>query len=319
MCQFIIAIALFGSLSLYSRLRAFFGSNVTSSHPACRSSFNAFESTSLRSFRSCRACSKSKALFWYLCHNRAYRLTSHFPIASVISPSPFYLYSRGETTNYLKILFYSLYHRVVKGEQYENTTIPRHLLPKGLCGPPRRCRYRHQAGEYHPVEEMKQILFFDLETSTLLPFLPEARIYCIGVRINNEEYLFLHEDEKYLLEQFWSFLGRFYPHVVLIGYNNFDFDNNYLLCRTLYHNIQCFNMRMKSMDLRKELFGYGFKKGKLDDCTTLLQIPGKLQNGEDVQKLWEEKRFEELGAYCLYDCKIVDILYQRLQQIGWLQ
>jgi len=65
-----------------------------------------------------------------------------------------------------------------------------------------------------------------------------ARIVCLGIKNDIVEKVWLDEDERKILEAFWSYLDGLPEPPVLTGYNIDYFDVPFLRFRTLVHKIQ---------------------------------------------------------------------------------
>jgi len=165
---------------------------------------------------------------------------------------------------------------------------------------------------------MKELIF-DIETLSLDPLEEGAQVVCIAVQCGDFATVLLNKNEKELLKQFWRLIP-FKEPFRLIGFNNSGFDIPYLLVRSFKYGLKIPDIKGRAIDLRFVLsYGNKFKKGKLEDYTTLfLYENGKKNgcNGEDVKSLWETGKHKELMDYCKHDVYLTASIYHRLKEMG---
>jgi len=165
----------------------------------------------------------------------------------------------------------------------------------------------------------KKNVIFDLETTSIEPYLPESRITMIGLGCDGKYYGITDPDERVMLRKFARYL-RGLKEYRIISYNGNSFDVPYLFSRIIFHNLKFPNIIDKHLDLRRFLnLGNGFKKGTLNDFGQLISMK-KIENtdGKTAIKLWNENRISELKKYCLQDIRITEGLLSRIIEIGWL-
>ncbi|MBI2105882.1 ribonuclease H-like domain-containing protein [Candidatus Woesearchaeota archaeon] len=182
--------------------------------------------------------------------------------------------------------------------------------------------HRYARGEGRWTMSNTKEIIFDIETTTLDPLEDDARVICIGVRCNIENRQFItvlaEDSEKRLLENFWS-MPVFQGYFRIIGFNCFTFDIPYLLVRSFKHGVKMPDIKGRVTDLRFVLsYGNKFKKGTLDDYAKFFSGNKfkKIKNGEDVAKLWKEKKIDEITTYCGHDVFLTYQIYERLKRMG---
>jgi len=160
-------------------------------------------------------------------------------------------------------------------------------------------------------------VILDIETTGFNRF--EDRITAIGVIYANEEKCFINESEEELLKEFWRWCDSLYECPRFIGFNLIPFDFDFIYKRSLKYNITTLkSIRNSMVDLMNVLRFYNYgsdSKGKLEDYAMLMNINGKLTNGLEAIKMWEEKNFDKLKEYCLQDCRITKELYERCAKL----
>src|SRR3989344_2279303 len=162
-------------------------------------------------------------------------------------------------------------------------------------------------------------IIFDIETTTLDPLEEKAKVIAIGIQYeDNPIAVLMEETEKELLQKFWG-LKCFEGWFRLIGFNSFTFDLPYLLVRSFKYGIRIPDIRGKSLDLRFILsYGNKFKKGKLDDfaCLFLGQKFKKIDDGSNVETLYNTGKWDELKTYCGNDVFLTLKIYERLKNMS---
>ncbi len=161
---------------------------------------------------------------------------------------------------------------------------------------------------------MKELIF-DLSTEGLEPV--KHRIVGITTKTALEERIFTSRDEKKLLEDFWIYMKE-KNFEKIVGFNSDNFDIPMLIIRSIKHNIKTINIKGKSLDLRKVLFGEQHKKGTLQDFQNLLGITF-VENGYSkmhMSLLWEVNTLKNLEENLLQDVRITWKLYLRIKEVG---
>lgn len=166
---------------------------------------------------------------------------------------------------------------------------------------------------------MKEIIL-DIETLSLDPLEPNAKVVAIGIQCGNYVEILMSPSEKDLLSKFWN-LPFFEGYFRIIGFNIFNFDLPYLLIRSFKHGINMPDIRGKSIDLRFVLtYGNKYKNGTLEQYSMLFlgEKGKKTSDGSNVEELWKSNKFNELKEYCRYDLFLTNKIYERLKEMGVL-
>ena len=128
-------------------------------------------------------------------------------------------------------------------------------------------------------------------------------------------------EEKFLRE-YWERLAMY---DVLIGFNSFSFDSKILLLRSAVYGVEIpFRLDRKRyssagnhIDLRGVLTDWGtFEAGKLGFFLSMFGLGGKTEgmDGSMVQDYWTEGLHDEIGQYCLQDCKATFQLFEKIKR-----
>ena len=158
-----------------------------------------------------------------------------------------------------------------------------------------------------------------------------AMACCGGWYASDEDcgYIMLESDEhktsfseEMFLREYWQKLSEY---DILIGFNCFSFDSRILLLRSAVYGIEIpfrFDRKKYSssgnhIDLRGVLTDWGpFEIGKLDFFLNMFGLAGKTKgmDGNMVQDYWNEGFHDEIGEYCLQDCKATFQLFQKIKR-----
>jgi len=131
--------------------------------------------------------------------------------------------------------------------------------------------------------------------------------------------IFIGDNEQDVVEDFRTFLGGF-NHFTFAGFNIRGFDLPNIQSRFIKYNvepIQVFGNKYNSIDVM-DLLNYGSldKKGSLEDYLKFFGMEGKYNGftGADVQRLYDEKRWEDLKKYSLEDARLEHELLLKVLQ-----
>ena len=128
-------------------------------------------------------------------------------------------------------------------------------------------------------------------------------------------------EEKFLRE-YWERLAMY---DMLIGFNSFSFDSKILLLRSAVYGVEIpfkFDRKRYSttgnhIDIRMVIQDWNaFEHGKLDFFLNMFGLEGKTEgmDGSMVQDYWNEGLHDEIGKYCLQDCKATFQLFQKIKR-----
>jgi uncharacterized protein YprB with RNaseH-like and TPR domain len=145
----------------------------------------------------------------------------------------------------------------------------------------------------------------------------DSKIIALGIRSNKENKIFLSENEKEILENFWiewSTIRKGNPSIPVVGFNINNFDMPFIVARSFINNVVISPFTLKQIvDLRDKInaYKYGEARGKLKEYAKLLGIEILDVDGSDVAQLCKNKEYEKLGEYLCKDLEITDALYIR--------
>ena len=158
---------------------------------------------------------------------------------------------------------------------------------------------------------------------------PLTAMACCGGWYADEEdqgYILLQSEgpayESTFLRNYWQKLSEY---DILVGFNCFSFDSRILLLRSAVHGIEIpfrFDRKKYSstgnhIDLRGVLTDWGaFEAGKLGFFLDMFGLGGKTEgiDGSMVQDYWDEGLHQEIGQYCLQDCKQTMKLFNKIRR-----
>lgn len=146
----------------------------------------------------------------------------------------------------------------------------------------------------------------------------ESRIVALGIRHKGQNKIFMDQDEKRMLEEFWaewSNIKRGDSGIVVAGFNINYFDLPFLTARSLINGVTISPFILKEVvDIREKINAYrsGPTRGKLKEYAALLQIPTPSVDGSDVARLCKEKDYETLKNYLISDLEITEELFKRI-------
>jgi uncharacterized protein YprB with RNaseH-like and TPR domain len=166
------------------------------------------------------------------------------------------------------------------------------------------------------------IYYWDIETTSIEPFLPDARVTLIGIMSELDDVTFFADpDETKLLQSFWDWT-REHTQNKLIGFNSLSFDYKYLVKRSIVCGVKPYlPFRFKNFDLRNAIDDNRYAKGSLQEICMLINGEHKYENlsGEDVIKLFHDGDYEKLKLYLKQDLILTKILYTRLKECEVIQ
>ena len=157
-----------------------------------------------------------------------------------------------------------------------------------------------------------------------------CRIIAIGCKANEEIKVFMHEEEKQLLQDFWDYVDKVEPDR-FVGFNNHLFDDPFLFHRTIHAGVDSgfpLLSYSKSVDLRslltvfqKRVYGKNFSPGKLPEfCKSLdIQVDCDECMGDKMPGLWANRKehpenLDEIREHAYRDIQRTHELYMKVRR-----
>ena len=151
----------------------------------------------------------------------------------------------------------------------------------------------------------------------------DSRIIAIGIRYRGEDTLFLGEDEKALLVEFWKrFAALRVGGTEIVGFNLINFDIPFLVTRSFIHVVKIVPFTVKYLvDLREKVSAYrsGHSRGTLKDFARAMGLPVLDVDGSNMAELWTTKQIDKIKEYLKNDLQITDAMYARMRETNILQ
>ncbi|MBC8393351.1 MAG: ribonuclease H-like domain-containing protein [Deltaproteobacteria bacterium] len=130
------------------------------------------------------------------------------------------------------------------------------------------------------------------------------------------------ESEKDFLRKYWAKLAEY---DILVGFNSFSFDSKTIIIRSAVHGIEMpFKIDRKKysttgnhIDIRMVLQDWNtFEAGKLSFFLDMFGLESKTEgiDGSQVQDYWNEGLHQDIGEYCLNDCKQTFQLFEKIKR-----
>ena len=98
----------------------------------------------------------------------------------------------------------------------------------------------------------------------------DSKIIALGIRHNNQNKVFMGEDEKKILEEFWNEWRSIKTITTkVVGFSIINFDLPFITTRSLINDVVISPFLIKSIiDLRDKInaYRYGKSRGKLGKC-----------------------------------------------------
>jgi len=158
---------------------------------------------------------------------------------------------------------------------------------------------------------------------------PLTAMPCCGGWYANDElcgYVMLEdaspEAEARFLRKYLTILSQY---DILVGFNCFSFDSKILTLRSAVHSIEIpfkFDRKRYSssgnhIDIRMVLQDWNtFEAGKLGFFLDMFGLESKTDgiDGSQVQDYWNEGLHQDIGEYCLNDCKQTMALFEKIKR-----
>lgn len=136
----------------------------------------------------------------------------------------------------------------------------------------------------------------------------------------------LLQDQSAMSEEMFlrEYLHKLNEYDILVGFNCFSFDSKILMLRASVLGMELpfrFDRKRYSsfgnhIDIRMVLQDWNtFEAGKLDFFLSMFGLEGKKEglDGSLVQEFWNEGLHQEIGEYCLQDCKATLQLFEKIK------
>lgn len=146
-----------------------------------------------------------------------------------------------------------------------------------------------------------------------------SKIICIGLKPKDKEPIILFNDnEKEILEQFWSMIKNY---AIIITHNGYGFDIPFLIIRstinkvkpTININLNKFSMPNSNHFDTMLFFSQNsvFTNPRLDIVakTCGIDIGEGRFDGREIERLYNEGKHEEIKQHCKQDVEITEKLY----------
>jgi hypothetical protein len=122
-----------------------------------------------------------------------------------------------------------------------------------------------------------------------------------------------------------DYMGKLSQFDVLVGFNCFSFDSKILMLRSAVHGIEMpfrFDRRRYSssgnhIDIRMVLQDWNtFEAGKIGFFLDMFGLESKTDgiDGSMVQDYWDNGLYQDIGEYCLQDCKQTMALFEKIKR-----
>lgn len=148
----------------------------------------------------------------------------------------------------------------------------------------------------------------------------DSKIVALGIRYKNKDTVLIDDDEKKILESFWSEWRRIKQenqNNILVGFNIINFDIPFIVTRSFINNVQIVPFMIKSiLDLKEKInaYRYGKSRGKLNEYGKFLGLKISNINGSQVARLWNENKIEEIKEYLINDLEITEQILIRAKE-----
>jgi len=148
----------------------------------------------------------------------------------------------------------------------------------------------------------------------------DSKIIALGLKYGDSNQIFMGENEKEILEDFWEAWREIKGEnnmIKVVGFNTTSFDIPFIVTRSFIHKVQIFPFTIKSLvDLREKITAYrsGNTRGKLKEYAKIIGLPIKDVDGSDIARLCIEKKYDIMKEYLINDLIITNELYKRAKE-----
>ena len=149
----------------------------------------------------------------------------------------------------------------------------------------------------------------------------DSRAVAIGIRRNGSDIIFSGQEEKKLLEEFWTEWRRARETgAFIVGFNLLSFDLPFLVTRSFIHQVKILPFNLKSViDLRDRIsaYRYGNTRGTLKEFAALMGLE-TMGDGGQVAELCRQGDIDGLAKYLRNDLLITDEIFKRVRDLNIL-
>lgn len=148
----------------------------------------------------------------------------------------------------------------------------------------------------------------------------DSKIVALGIRYKNKNIVFIDDDEKKILENFWSEWKKIKQESqnnLAVGFNIINFDIPFIVTRSFINNVEIVPFMIKSLlDLKEKInaYRYGKSRGKLSEYGKFLGLEISNMDGSQVAGLWIENKIEEIKKYLSKDLEVTEQLLIRAME-----
>ncbi len=150
-----------------------------------------------------------------------------------------------------------------------------------------------------------------------------SRIIVIAVKENEETKVFDNENEKLLLEEFWSYL-KTKKDFILITHNGYKFDIPFLILKSCINEVKVpFSINLNKWQMENSNhFDIMQFFSQYETFTNLnLEILGKMHSIEvsgnrisssDIEELYKNNELDKIKEKCKQDVELIDRIFKKL-------
>jgi predicted PolB exonuclease-like 3'-5' exonuclease len=152
-----------------------------------------------------------------------------------------------------------------------------------------------------------------------------SKIICIVVKfMDGEGKVFSNEDEKTLLEDFWSYLRENFRNATLVTHNGYKFDVPFLVVRSCLNNVDIpidINRNRWQMEKSNHFDIMMFFSQYENFTNPNLEMFGKMHGinvegerffGADIEKLYNKGEINKIKEKCRQDVEILEKVFKKL-------
>jgi len=148
----------------------------------------------------------------------------------------------------------------------------------------------------------------------------DSKIIALGIRYKSKNIVFIDDDERKILENFWNEWRRIKQENqsnILVGFNVIKFDIPFIVTRSFINNVEIVPFTLKYIvDLKEKInaYRYGKSRGKLSEYGRFLGFEVSNIDGSQIARLWNENKIEDIKEYLRKDLEITEQLLIRARE-----